>query len=336
MSFNGYSLVMLKGPIAKVLFFLFIIIGLVVVIDIIVAVKTFEYKGSHETEIFVDIPAGSSLKRTAAILKEAGAITDVRSFTIVIRILQSAGQIQAGEYLIAPYASMGEIFKQFKAGAVFDRSITFAEGLTSAQVVTMLEMNQYLTGDVVEIPSEGRLLPETYHFRKGEARSDILARMSADMTAALNNLWQNRADDFPLDTKEEALVLASIVEKETGVADERPEVAAVFLNRLKARMRLQSDPTVIYGITKGLPLGRALFDGDLNRHTPYNTYRNHGLPPTPIANPGLASLRAVFFAPPSNNYYFVADGTGGHVFAETLDEHNNNVRHWRRIKNNTQ
>ncbi len=323
---------MFKSPLSKFLFYFFIIIFLIVIIDVIVAVKRFEYVGSHETEVFVDIPSGTSLKRTAAILEEAGAITDTRSFTIVIRILQSSGQIQAGEYLIPAKASMGEIFKQFKAGLVFDRSITFAEGLTSAQIVDILEMNQFLTGEMAEIPSEGSLLPETYHFRKGETRTSVLARMQGDMAAILADLWLNRADDFPLDTPEEALVLASIVEKETGVAGERPEVAAVFLNRLKAHMRLQSDPTVIYGITQGLPLGRALFDGDLNRVTPYNTYRNHGLPPTPIANPGRASLQAVFLAPKSDNYYFVADGTGGHIFAETLDEHNRNVRQWRRIK----
>jgi UPF0755 protein len=323
---------MLKSPVSKVLFYVFILIGLFVAIDIIVAVKRFEYPSTHEAEIYVEIPAGASLKRTAEILDEAGAISDVRAFTIVIRILRSAGQIQAGEYLIPAKASMGQIFKQFKAGKVFDRSITFAEGLTSAQIIGVLEINQFLTGELGEMPYEGTLLPETYHFRKGETRQSVISRMESDMVKLLDDLWLNRPDDFPLDNIEDAVILASIVEKETAVADERPAVAAVFLNRLKTRMRLQSDPTVIYGITKGLPLGRGLFDGDLDKVTPFNTYRNHGLPPTPIANPGRASLKAVFFAPKSDYYYFVADGTGGHVFAKTLEQHNKNVRQWRRIK----
>ena len=322
---------MLKGKLSRVLFFLFILIGLAVVIDIIVAVKTFEYPHSHP-EVIVEIPQGASLKRTSAILADAGAISDARSFTIVVRILQSSAQIKAGEYIIAANASMGDIFKQLKEGRSFERAITLAEGLTSAQITDILLSSENLSGEVAIVPDEGTLLPETYHFRKGEARTDVLSRMQSDMTSVLDTLWLERADDFPLETKYEALILASIVEKETGIDGERGRIAAVFFNRLRDNMRLQTDPTVIYGITQGLPLGRALLDRDLEAETPYNTYIIRGLPPTPIANPGLASLEAVFDAPDSDEFYFVADGTGGHVFAESLEEHNRNVRQWRRIK----
>jgi UPF0755 protein len=181
-------------------------------------------------------------------------------------------------------------------------------------------------------PAEGSLLPETYSYSRGEARDEIITRMQAAHRAALDELWAGRAKDLPFATPEEAVILASIVEKETGLADERPRVAAVFVNRLRRGMRLQSDPTVIYGVSGGEPLGRGLRASELRGETPYNTYVIRGLPPTPIANPGKAALAAVLNPPQTDELYFVADGTGGHAFAKTLAEHSRNVARWRQIE----
>jgi UPF0755 protein len=218
-------------------------------------------------------------------------------------------------------------------GDVVLRFVTVPEGRTSWEAVEILSANPLLTGEIDEVPPEGSLFPETYDIQRGQARTEIVARMQAKMDQVLDAAWQKRAEDLPVKTKEEALVLASIVEKETGLADERPEVAAVFVNRLRKGMKLQSDPTVVYGVTEGKgPLGRGLRRSELDRATPWNTYVIDGLPPSPIANPGLAAIEAVLNPPESEYLYFVADGTGGHVFAKTLDEHNANVRKWREIE----
>jgi UPF0755 protein len=189
-----------------------------------------------------------------------------------------------------------------------------------------------LSGAVSEIPPEGSLLPETYSFARGTSRDQILAQMKAGHDRLMAELWPKRAAGLPFKTEEQAVILASIVEKETGVADERPHVAAVFINRLKRGMLLQSDPTVIYGLTRGTPLGRGLKESELHRATPYNTYVKPGLPPTPIGNPGKASIEAVLHPADTKDLYFVADGSGGHVFARTLAQHRRNVRKWRRIE----
>jgi UPF0755 protein len=189
-----------------------------------------------------------------------------------------------------------------------------------------------LTGEVTDVPQEGSLLPETYIFNRGETRTALIKRMQDDHTRVLNELWAQRAANLPFSTKEEAVILASIVEKETGVASERPRVAAVFVNRLRKGMKLQSDPTIIYGLTKGVPLGRGIRQSELDKATPYNTYVIVGLPPTPIANPGKASLAAVMNPAQTEDLFFVADGTGGHVFAPTLAEHEKNVKNWREIE----
>ena len=212
-------------------------------------------------------------------------------------------------------------------------SIALAEGVTSWQVVEGLKAAEFLTGDVSEIPPEGSLAPDSYEVRPGADRNALLAQMAEAQNERLAEIWRNRDEDIPISTPEEALILASLIEKETGVADERPEVAAVFVNRLRLGMRLQTDPTVIYGITLGQgTLGRGLRRSELDRTTPYNTYRIDGLPPTPIANPGLASLRAAVNPVDSEYLFFVADGTGGHAFAVTLAEHNANVARWRVIE----
>jgi len=212
-------------------------------------------------------------------------------------------------------------------------SIALAEGVTSWQVVEGLKAAEFLTGEIVAVPAEGSLAPDSYEVRPGADRGALLAQMEAAQVERLAEVWRNRDADIPISTPEEALILASLIEKETGVADERPEVAAVFVNRLRLGMRLQTDPTVIYGITLGQgTLGRGLRRSELDRTTPYNTYRIDGLPPTPIANPGLASLQAAVNPVESEYLFFVADGTGGHAFAVTLAEHNENVARWRVIE----
>jgi UPF0755 protein len=210
--------------------------------------------------------------------------------------------------------------------------LTLAEGLTSAMIVDLVRQHPTLMGDVTDVPPEGSLLPETYIFNRGESRATLIKRMQDDHNRVLDELWAQRASNLPIATKEEAVILASIVEKETGVAEERPRVAAVFVNRLRKGIKLQSDPTIIYGLTKGVPLGRGIRQSELDKATPYNTYVIVGLPPTPIANPGKASLAAVMNPAQTEDLFFVADGTGGHIFAATLAEHEKNVKNWRQIE----
>ncbi|MEX1147477.1 MAG: endolytic transglycosylase MltG, partial [Sphingomonadales bacterium] len=229
-------------------------------------------------------------------------------------------------------ASMAEVLAIIRSGRVVQHRLTVAEGLTSAQVIRVLGTAEALGGPAPDAPAEGAILPETYNFTRGTPRAELLARMTGAMDAKLVELWAARDPELTLASAAEAVILASIVEKETGVAEERPRVAAVFLNRLRTGMRLQSDPTVVYAVTGGEAIGRRLTRADLNIDSPYNTYRNHGLPPGPIANPGAGSLRAVLNPIQTDDLYFVADGTGGHAFARTLEEHNRNVRAWRQIR----
>lgn len=211
--------------------------------------------------------------------------------------------------------------------------IAIAEGATSWQVWNAVANAEFLSGELADVPAEGTLSPDSYEVRRGADRVDLISEMQARQVAILTSAWESRVDGLPFDTPQEALILASIVEKETGVAEERRLVAGVFINRLKAPMRLQTDPTVIYGITHGRQvLGRGLRRSELNADTPYNTYRIDGLPPTPIANPGRASIEAVLNPEVTDYLFFVADGTGGHVFSSTLAEHNANVQTWRRIE----
>ncbi|WP_435168553.1 endolytic transglycosylase MltG [Falsirhodobacter sp. 1013] len=211
--------------------------------------------------------------------------------------------------------------------------VTLAEGVTSWRVVDSLKRADFLTGDVAEVPAEGSLAPDSYEVEDGQVRGELLAEMAERQTLILADLWAGRDEGLPYETPEEALVMASIVEKETGIASERPMVASVFVNRLRDGMRLQTDPTVIYGVTKGEGvLGRGLRASELRARNPYNTYVIDGLPPTPIANPGRLSIEAALHPAESDYVYFVADGSGGHVFAQTLEEHNANVVKWRAIE----
>lgn len=279
------------------------------------------------------IERGTSGAAIAARLAADGFIENPTVFQYGNRLFGVPKPLRAGEFEIPAGASAADVARILQEGEQVVHRITIAEGLTSTEIVELVRADPVLTGDIAAVPREGSLLPETYHFHRGMTRAALLQRAQKSMNDALLELWDARRPDLPLASPEEALILASIVEKETGVAAERPLVASVFVNRLNKGMRLQSDPTVVYGITNGAgPLGRALTRADLKASTPYNTYQIDRLPPGPIANPGRKSIAAVLNPAESKYFYFVADGTGGHAFAETLAQHNRNVRAWRKIQ----
>ena len=282
-------------------------------------------------ETVVDLRQGASLPEIASTLKRAGVIGSSSVFVTAVQITGAARDLKAGEYAIKSRASIKDVLSDIRAGKTVRHQITVPEGLTSEAVVERLATEPLLSG-VAPTPAEGSILPETYEFQRGEDRARVLKRMMDAQDRLMVLLWQNRQADLPFQTPNEAITLASIVEKETGKASERPRVAAVFLNRLRMGMRLQSDPTVIYGISQGRSLGRGLRVSELAAPTVYNTYQINGLPPTPIANPGREALAAVLDPPKTDELYFVADGTGGHVFASTLEEHQRNVTKWRQIE----
>jgi UPF0755 protein len=294
----------------------------------------FDAPGPTTTETTVVIERGVGVRDIAATLHDAGVIGEPLIFLAGVEVFGKGRPLKAGEYLFPARLSMHQVMQQMIDGTTVVHRLTVPEGLTAAEIVALVASATDLAGDLPkDLPADGSLLPETYFYSRGDTRQDLLARMKKGMDDRLAELWQARDPAAPLKTPAEAVTLASIVEKETGVAAERPHVAAVFYNRLAQGMPLQSDPTVIYALTAGKgPLNRALSHADLQTASPYNTYVNMGLPPGPIANPGRASLEAVLHPATSKDLYFVADGTGGHVFAETLDEHNKNVARWRQLQ----
>lgn len=275
---------------------------------------------------------GTSVSRIAGKLQEAGAVRRADLFKAAVKLRGDSGALKAGEYAIPKGASVVEIIDLLVEGKSILHYLTAPEGRTTAQILRLVAADDALAGEITLAPVEGELLPETYAFTRGRTRDQIIGDMLAAQDAVMAALWDGRALELPFSTQEEAIILASIVEKETAVASERPLIAAVFVNRMKKRMRLQSDPTIIYGLTQGEPLGRGLRASEIDKATPYNTYVIDGLPPTPIANPGRAAIEAVLHPAESDALYFVADGAGGHVFSDTLDEHNRNVAQWRRIE----
>jgi UPF0755 protein len=276
---------------------------------------------------------GASLPEIASTLERGGVIRSSSIFMTVAKVTGAARSLKAGEYEIKNRASMASILDDIRHGRIVRHMVTVPEGVTSDMVVDILMKSPVLTGSV-PTPPEGAVLPETYQVERGQDRAAVLQRMMDDRDELLDELWSHRQKGLPFSTKEEAVTLASIVEKETGLASERPRVAAVFVNRLRTGMRLGSDPTIIYGLTRGRPLGRGILLSELQRQTPYNTYFISGLPPTPIANPGRAAIAAVLDPPATGDLYFVADGTGGHVFAKTYAEHEANVAKWRQVERN--
>jgi len=249
------------------------------------------------------------------------------TYRAMARLFGSRDPIQAGEFEVPAGTGGGALLDLLQHGRPVQRLITVTEGMPAIIVAEKLAASPYLTGAVPPI-AEGSLLPDSYGFERGEARAAVVKRMQAAMTKALNQLWPKRSTDCPIATPDQAVILASIVEKETGKASERPTIAGVYCNRLRIGMKLDADPTVIYPVTKGKPLGRRILKSELNAQNGYNTYRRAGLPDGPIANPGKASIEAVLHPAATKALYFVADGTGGHVFAQTLAEQQANVAKW--------
>jgi UPF0755 protein len=281
----------------------------------------------------VVIEQGATVPAITDKLLAAGAIEDGLPFQLAVRLTNSRPRLKAGEYAIESGASRREIIQQLVEGRVVLHAVTAAEGLTTAMILRRVGESEVLSGDLPAVPpAEGVLLPDTYMVQRGETREAVIERMIKAQQTLMAELWPKRQQGLPFKTPEEAIILASIVEKETGNASERPEVAAVFVNRLRSGMRLESDPTIIYGINKGEKLGRPIYRSEIDRKTDWNTYQIDGLPPTPICNPGADSIRAVLNPPVSKALFFVGDGEGGHVFAETYGEHLKNVATYRKVR----
>lgn len=313
-----------------------VLVCVVAVAGFYYVVSSFQARGPLETNAHFMVRPGNGLAEIANNLERNGIITDARVFRYAsATYLRNGRTLKAGEYDIKAGASMKEVMDLLESGKSILYSVVLPEGLTVRQMMLRLAEDPILEGELpAEVPPEGSLRPDTYKFSRGTKRAEILQQMRASQERMINQIWERRDPDLPIETKEQFVTLASIVEKETGIDDERARVASVFLNRLKKGMRLQSDPTIIYGLFggDGKPSDRPIYKSDLQKETPYNTYVIKGLPPTPIANPGRAALEAVANPWRTNDLYFVADGSGGHAFAATLEEHNANVRRWRKIE----
>ncbi|MEL7140069.1 MAG: endolytic transglycosylase MltG [Pseudomonadota bacterium] len=315
------------------------VLGILIVVGVALGIAinwgkaTVEGPGPLTADTIVEVPKGAGLAEISEVLAEAGVIEDALMFRLAAKYSGEARALKFGEYEIEAGASVMDVVAMLSEGDVISYRVTVAEGLSSAEVVALLADMTVLEGEISEPPAEGSLAPDTYFVARGDTREQVIGRMQAAQDAILSEAWEGRAAGLPIASPEEALILASVVEKETGLDGERGKVASVFVNRLGRGMPLQSDPTVIYGITKGeRPLGRGLKRSELRARTPWNTYTIPGLPPTPIANPGKAAIEAVLQPDTTPFIYFVADGTGGHAFASTLEEHNRNVARWREIE----
>ncbi len=306
-------------------------IGLALIASMFWVARDWSGAGPASKPLAVVVPEGASLARAAAELEKQGAIRSAWRFRGYSRVFGTGKPIKAGEYAISAGASASDILGLLEAGKVRQRLVPVPEGYPSILVHEALMGAEGLTGEV-PVPAEGSVLPDSYAYQLGDTRAAVVARMQRAMNDYLAAAWKKRKPGIAVATPREAVILASIVEKETGKPSERRMVAAVYTNRLKRGMPLQADPTVIYPITKGKPLGRRILRSELQAKNGYNTYASAGLPVGPIANPGRASIDAVLNPETSSALYFVADGTGGHVFADTLDQHNANVRKWYAIR----
>jgi UPF0755 protein len=287
--------------------------------------------GPADKPVAVVVPEGATLARAANALERAGAIRSASRFRLYARLFGDGGAIKAGEYAIPEQASASDVLTLLQEGKVRQRLVPVPEGYPSVLVHDALMRADGLTGDA-PVPAEGSVLPDSYAYQKGDTRAAVVARMQKAMKDYLAQAWADRKPGIAVKTPQEAIILASIVEKETGKPSERRTVAAVYGNRLRIGMPLQADPTVIYPITRGRPLGRRILRSELHAKNGYNTYASPGLPVGPIANPGRASIDAVLNPADSKALYFVADGSGGHVFADTLAQHNANVQKWYAIR----
>ena len=293
--------------------------------------RSFNAAGPSDKETVVIVRPGSGARAIAASLSGAGVVDRPLLFRIGVMRRNQTTALKAGEYAFPAGASMAQVMDMLVQHKVLMHRLTIAEGLTSDMALALVNADPVLEGPATVAP-EGSLLPETYVFERGTTRAEILARMREAQEKVIAELWPRRKEGLPIQSVEEAIKLASIVEKETGLAAERPRIAAVFVNRLRMGMKLESDPTIIYGLTKGQPLGHPLRQSELDTPNPYSTYQITGLPPTAICNPGRDSIAAVLNPPESEDLFFVANGTGGHAFARTNAEHERNVAQWRRIE----
>ena len=319
--------------IGNAIFTALIVVLITVAGALLVGRQRFEAPGPLAEDKLVNIPRGLGIRDIADLLQREGVIDQPYVFMGGVIVLKARGELKYGEYQFSKHASVAEVVDTITEGKVIQHALTVAEGLTSEQIVARLLENDVLTGQIREIPREGTLLPETYKFTRGMTREQIIQRMQQAHRRVLQEVWERRMPDLPIKTPEQLITLASIVEKETGRSEERTRVAAVFVNRLKSRMRLQSDPTIIYGLTGGKgSLGRPILRSEIEQPTPYNTYVVDGLPPGPIANPGRASLEAAANPARTKELYFVADGSGGHVFSDNYAEHQKNVARLRSIE----
>ena len=323
-----------------VVFMNFIVTGAMLAIILVgvalyVGKREFDGPGPSTTTTNFMVRQNTGVTEIADQLERRGLISDSRIFRLGVRAYDKGGVLKAGEYEIKAGASMRDIMELLESGKSVLASLTIPEGLTVEQAFQRIAEHDGLTGDMpAEIPPEGSLIADTQRFTRGATRQQIIDKMLADQKRLVESIWNRRVSGLPIADITEFVTLASSVDKETAVSDERSRVAAVFINRLNKGMRLQSDPTILYGLFggKGRPADRPIYQSDIEKPTPYNTYTINGLPPGPIANPGRESLEAVANPSKTNDLYFVADGTGGHVFATTLEEHNENVARWRAVQ----
>ena len=311
---------------------LFILIAVTIGAGLIVGKQRFEAPGPLASEKIVNVSRGG-IRDIADQLQREGVIDQPMLFMAGVIVLKARDELKAGEYQFNKQASLRQVVETLIEARVVQHPIAIPEGLTSEQIVARLMENNALAGNIKEVPREGTLLPDTYHFPRGFPRERVLALMQQGQQRVLKEVWEHRNADLPLKSPEELVILASIVEKETGRADERTRVASVFVNRLRQKMKLQSDPTIIYGLVGGQgSLGRPILRSEIEQPTPYNTYVIEGLPPAPIANPGRAALEAAAKPARTRELYFVADGTGGHVFSDNYDQHLKNVARLRAME----
>jgi len=324
-----HPLVVIGNAVISILVLLAVVAGGV----LFIGKQRFDEPGPLPQDRIVNIPRGSSIRDIAEVLSREGVIDRPLVFIGGVLVLKAREGLKAGEYQFKAHSSLRDVVATIIEGKVVVHQISIPEGLTSEQIVARLMNDDVLTGDLKEVPREGSLLPDTYNFTRDVTREQLIQRMQQAQQRIVQEIWEHRFADLPLKTPEQMVTLASLIEKETSKVDERTRVAAVFINRMKQKMRLQSDPTIIYGLVGGKgTLGRPILRSEIEQPTPYNTYLIEGLPPGPIANPGRAALEAAANPARTRELYFVADGTGGHVFAETYEQQQKNVARLRLIE----
>ena len=319
--------------VGNAIFTILIVLAIVVGTAVVLGKQRFDTRGPLAEDKIVNIPRGLGIRDIADLLVREGVIDQPWTFVGGVIVLKARDELKFGEYQFPKQASLHDVISTIVEGKVVLHQISVPEGLTSEQIVQRLLDMDILNGNIREVPREGSLLPESYKFTRGTPREQVIQRMQQGQRRVLQEIWDHRVADLPLKSPEQLITLASIIEKETSRPEERTRVAAVFVNRLKQKIKLQSDPTIIYGLVGGKgTLGRPIMESEIRQPTPYNTYVIEGLPPGPIANPGRASLEAAANPARTKEIFFVADGTGGHAFAENYDQHQKNVERLRAIE----